>query len=431
LAACAAIACAAIGVAPAAAAPLTRWDPQDSNVPYLAWRGERQRLVACIPAIGVDTDWMGRKRAGYHQKFEWIIENWSDDSFERPSIVPGSAGFFVGTGEHKGEGCVKATFGSNFDGLAQIQLVVSPIPTIPIDPTPDTCPFKKHFLAGWLNLDSASIRELSANTGPGSLPGGGGILGDPSGDGDFSAGDPPGRVQAQIVGTLPLGPNWSTLRDLGGKAYPSAIHLPTEANGSTYWDDLAHSLAATDNAAYANTPWQTWDIHDDRTRAAGHITGSICGGPFAALEGVDSCMGAAVFGGDGQYSQAFGTLSAAPTIGPFDALRPAETLLSDGKVDEGDVPMPAVLLEFFIKANAGGSDTGGIGALAVENPDAPAGAPALARWQGVDKCIAYTRDNRCTSSSGSHPATVPNVAAAPFGPAAGGCRRRVPASARS
>ena len=34
------------------------------------------------------------------------------------------------------------------------------------------------------------------------------------------------------------------------------------------------------------------------------------------------------------------------------------------------------------------------------------------------KCIAYTRDNRCTSTTGSHPATQPNVAPPPFGPAA-------------
>ena len=235
------------------------------------------------------------------------------------------------------------------------------------------------------------------------------MLGDPSGDGQFHAGDPPGRVQVQVFGTLPLGNNFTEL------GLPASIQLPFENDGTTYWDDLARALATTTAPGYGLTPWQTWDIHDDRARTEGHVVGSICGGPVAPIDAVDACLGAAVFRGDGRYSQAFGTLSAAPTIGPFDPLRPQETLLPDGKLDAGDVPMPAARVDVAIAPNAGGSDLGGAGALAVRVSSA---ADARVTWTGVLKCIAYTRDNRCTSTTGSHPATQPNVAPPPFGPAA-------------
>jgi hypothetical protein len=397
-------------VGAAAPTPFTRWDPQQANVPYLGWRGEELRLVVCAPAITVTQTHYGRT-VGKGMSTSWIVESWSGDSFTTPALESSTASFFLGTGEHRNEGCAGADFVSLNAGLAQVKLVVSDSYGNP--------KLKQQFLAGWLSLETPELREVSAATGPNDPPGGGGVLGDPSGDGTFFAGDVPGRVQVQVSGSLPLSSSFTAgLKDLNGAPYPASIRLPAQTDGSTYWDDLAHSLATTAAAAYGATPWLTWDIHDDRTRATGHIGTSVCGAPFTAVDAVDSCVGASVFGGDGSYSQAFGTLSAAPTIGPFDPLRPAETLLSDGKLDSGDVPMPAALVEIGIKKNTGGTDLGGAGALAVADPSQPAGAPALARWSGVLKCIAYTRDNRCTSAGGSHPTTAPNVAPAPFGPAA-------------
>ena len=261
-----------------------------------------------------------------------------------PSVVDGTTKFFFGNDEHNGEACVQTTVTSPAAGLARIQLDLT---------RAGKCDFKHEFLVGWLDLDTPTIREVSAATGPNDPPGGGGPLGDPLGDGNFYAGDLPGRVQAQVFGLLPLGPNWADLRDLAGAPYPAAIRLPSEKDGSTLWDDLAHSLAHSTDPVYASTPWDTWDIHDDRTRAEGHVSGSLCNTPDPPLDAVDDCLGADIFEGDGRYSTAFGTLSDAPTIGPFDPLRPAETLLPDGLLGAGDVPMPAARVEFAIKANAG------------------------------------------------------------------------------
>ncbi len=392
--ACAAVAVAAFAAAPshAATTPLTRWDPQDSNVPYLAWKGDKLRLVLCTPEITV-TVRNGQKVAGFGQTATFVVETWSDDSFDRPSIVDGTTKFFFGNDEHNGEACVQTTVTSPAAGLARIQLDLT---------RAGKCDFKHEFLVGWLDLDTPTIREVSAATGPNDPPGGGGPLGDPLGDGNFYAGDLPGRVQAQVFGLLPLGPNWADLRDLAGAPYPAAIRLPSEKDGSTLWDDLAHSLAHSTDPVYASTPWDTWDIHDDRTRAEGHVSGSLCNTPDPPLDAVDDCLGADIFEGDGRYSTAFGTLSDAPTIGPFDPLRPAETLLPDGLLGAGDVPMPAARVEFAIKANAGYPDLGGVGALALRDPSQPNSAPELAKWIGVTKCVAYTRANDCARSASNH-----------------------------
>ena len=294
--------------------------------------------------------------------------------------------------------CVKADVVSQLAGLAQIKLVVSDRNGNPV--------LKHQFLAGWLALATPTTREVAAGTGPNDPPGGGGVLGDPSGDGQFRAGR---SARARAGAGLRHAPARQQL--LGARASrldPAPVrerwhHLLGRSRPRACYD---HGAGVRPDAV------ATWDIHDDRARTEGHVVGSICGGPVAPIDAVDACLGAAVFRGDGRYSQAFGTLSAAPTIGPFDPLRPEETLLPDGKLDAGDVPMPAARVDVAIAPNTGGSDLGGAGALAVRSRRTP-GA-----WTGVLKCIAYTRDNRCTSTTGSHPATQPNVAPPPFGPAA-------------
>jgi hypothetical protein len=43
-----------------------------------------------------------------------------------------------------------------------------------------------------------------------------------------------------------------------------------------------------------------------------------------------------------------------------------------------------------------------VGALAALDPTQPDSAPELARWNGVLKCVAYSRDNLCTTSRHNH-----------------------------
>ncbi len=391
-----AVSAAAFAAGPAAAYDGSHpaFDPQTGNVPYLAWRGEELRLVKCSEDISGGQD------------VDWIVEDWSGYPFQPPSLETSTVRFFQGTGEHAEEGCVKADYVSLKAGLAMIKLVVADGET--------GNPILKHqFLAGWLGLNTPVISEVSAT----SQPGGGGVLGDPLGDGQFVPNGAPGRVQVQVTGSLPLGNNFTEL------GLPPSINLPTEADGSTYWDDLARAMATTSSTFpnYRDNPWWLWDIHDDRTTAEGHIDTSPAAGhqspcavpfgPETTVDSVDACLGAGFFLGDGAYSRVFhdDPLSLDPTFGPFDPLRPDETLLSDGKLDDGDVPMPSARVDVSIAANSGApDDISGVGSLVIY--DDASGTPI-----GVYKCIPYSRDNRCSSNTGPHPTTVPDVAGPPFG----------------
>jgi hypothetical protein len=407
--ACAAVAALCSGTA-ATAAYVPHFDPLSGNVPYLAWRGEELRLVKCVDVRyeGADlvkrmndADGSGRLNA------DWLVEDWSGYPFQPPQLEPSTVKFFRGNNEYRGDLCVKADFVSLKAGLAQIKLVVS-------DARSGDPLLKHQFLAGWLSLNTPTIREVASTT----TPGGGGVLGDPTGDGVFYAGGDPGRVQVFVTGHLPLDNNF---RELGLPA--AGINLPTEPNGDTYWDDLARAMATTSDPTplYRDAPWRIWDIHDDQAPTEGHVNPvGACGENTVPtlIDAVDACLGAVHFIGDGEYTRLFGDRSAAPTFGPFDPLRPDETLLSDGKLDAGDVPMPSALVEVGIAPNTGApTDLGGVGSLAIVDP-----SDGVFPYIGVFKCIPYTRDNKCTNlGTGDpdgnlhHPPTIPNVAPPPYG----------------
>src|SRR3954452_4005865 len=61
-------------------------DPQTTNVPYLAWRGEQIRLVECSNEIGSG------------QNAQAIVESWSgnDPTKSRPNVEENTVDFFEG-----------------------------------------------------------------------------------------------------------------------------------------------------------------------------------------------------------------------------------------------------------------------------------------------------------------------------------------------
>ena len=102
-----------------------------------------------------------------------------------------------------------------------------------------------------------------------------------------------------------------------------------------------------------------WDIHDDSLLTEGHTITNPLGTQCPAdplveekykdFDAVDNCTTGNTHGG---FSTVFGTQSTAgTTIGPFDPIYSNDTMLSDGKVDAGDAPMPAVQLDVTIKDN--------------------------------------------------------------------------------
>jgi hypothetical protein len=307
LLAVAAIVLSAVVAGPALAAP-AKWDPQTTNVPYVAWRGEQVRLVKCDPVLATEG-----------VKVEFFVEEWSGSG-----LVPRVEDTTVDTSA----GCAKADVVSLDPGLARVKLVATNAAGDPI--------LKHQFLVIWMSLTDPAIDEVGVAD-----PTGDRSLGDPAGDGNFNAGGNNGRVQVEVKGTFPYGGTTYTLPDA--------------------WATLAGLLAQDADSNPSNNAAK-WDIHDDRLKTEGHPLYSQCTTDLASvsIDAVDNCNGA--MGDPGPFSRVFGDL--APALGPFDPVRPELSLFSDGKLDAGDAPMPAARVDVSIAPNSGApTDISGVGSL--------------------------------------------------------------------
>jgi hypothetical protein len=317
----------AFAVGPASAQAPAQWDTQANNVPYLAWRGEQVKLVKCHPAL-----------AGEGVSVEFFAEEWTG-----PGLLPHVEEITV----DRTDGCATADIVSLEPGLARVKLVASNAAGAPI--------LKHQFLVIWMSLGTPSIDEVGATD-----PTGDNDLGDPPGDGVFDAGDLNGRIQVEVKGTFPhpLGP--------GGQ-----FTLPDA------WPTIADALAQDSDHDPANNK-DKWDIHDDRLKTEKHPLYSACTTEKAtvSIDAVDNCNGAG-WGDQGPFSRWFGDLIAA--WGPYDPLRPGHSLLTDGKLDAGDAPMPAARVDVTIAPNTGPTDIGGVGSL-----------------EKADKTEVYSRDGDAT-----------------------------------
>ena len=106
-------------------------DPQTTNIPYLAWRGEQIRLVKCHPDIG---------EAG--ASVDWLVESWTGPG-EKPQIETSTITGF--------EDCVAADIVSLEPGLARVKLVVADEAGTPI--------LKHQFLTIWMSLNTPVDRR--------------------------------------------------------------------------------------------------------------------------------------------------------------------------------------------------------------------------------------------------------------------------------
>jgi len=172
------------------------------------------------------------------------------------------------------------------------------------------------------------------------------------------------------------------------------------------WVALANLMAtsSTQNTADNTQPTggSLWDIHGGPTNPLGHAGDGpnsflhphvgICGwdGTSAAqfdltTDAVDDCVSDGH--GDGNafaFSRVFGDVTAlGGTVGPYDALAPNSTLLSDGRLNSDDAPMPALPVTLSIAGNSGNpGDISGIGGL-----------------YGVAKYLVYSHDFDNTDAS--------------------------------
>src|SRR3954454_13184801 len=200
-----------------------QFDPQTSNVPYLAWRGENVRLV-----YWETPPWSTDPSAQYTADFEPLV--WSDGG--APAKVGQDQVVVQGPNAlYKNAHCARVDFKSFVPQLAFIHLDVSD----------GTHVVASHdFYVGWLKLGKVALDDGSGGTDVYDAPGWGSH----------------NWLRAHVYGELPLS-GFSDLYCPGQgciPGLPATIQLPTEdkahqpagaGDPTTWWDDIAKRLART------------------------------------------------------------------------------------------------------------------------------------------------------------------------------------------
>jgi hypothetical protein len=329
--------------------------PQSANVPYVAWVGEHVRLVACDPVINSS-----------YQFANYSVEDWSGYQFQPPTpdgdagnnigqiFDPGPSAFFTSsdqnheTEEEGHEGCVATDYKSLNPGLSRIRLVVR-------DQGTDAIVFSHQFLVIWLTANQPTISEagLTAKgsetfqdqTSQSALSS---YLGDPEGNGVFAPSpfnpqtapnQDKGLIQIKVTGSFPVVHESPLSNILSNSSYT----LPDD------WVTLADILASSseEKEPPGSNPG-LWDIHGTPSEATTANAASSAGPLNADF-----------------FRPAFGNFTSGETatVGPYDPQAADETLLSDGRLNTDDAPMPAIRVDLRIAPNEGGSDLGGVGQI--------------------------------------------------------------------
>jgi hypothetical protein len=333
-------------------------DPMQTNVPYLAWRGEQVRLVKCSGDMTsqerddvLAADSSPERGLQLPLKADVLVEDWSGNADFKPQVEQSTVDFFLSS-----DGiCLKADVVSQKAGLAMIKMVATLDPGADggwVDAITRSEILTKHqFLVGWMNLNTPAMTELP-------------VGGDASTPNVFNAGAADGVVRVQVSGNLPLGNNFSEL-GLG-----DTLTLPDD------WPALAAKMASSANVDN-QYPQFTWDIHDDQSAVEGHplnagnCTAATTSADLAPrLDAVDNCGGGLSFSwatdpdGPGGAMAPLAGVTREDTIGPFDPQRPEETFLGDGNLTADDAPMPAARVDVSIAPNSGAAgDISGVGTL--------------------------------------------------------------------
>jgi hypothetical protein len=361
------------------------FDPQQTNLPYLAWRGEEIRVVKCDPLLNIlsTDDVITITERGWlvGGKYSLFIEDWSgtqNNSYEGPKPVEDTFSVFRAPygSPHYGETCVAGDFLSNKAGLAIIKLSASTGNGVQV--------LVHEFLAGWMAVNSGNI------TNPGSVT-------EPAGA------EPGNSVNVQVTGSMPMNAEFQS--DWG---LPDPLVLPRD------WRQWAEAMATTDQDLQntGNPASAYWDIHDSSGPTLGseagdggtpdiHVSQTTCPGstPSTTIDQVDNCNGPGSMDGIA-FSRVFGNLGSG--LGPFDQSYPS-TLLSDGNLNSFDAPMPALKIVF--------NSAGGMGGF----EDSPLN----------DKTCVYARDTTGTDCVGGpvRPNSAHNLYAPYYG-------RYIPATSR-
>ena len=372
----------AFGV-PSAAAQV---DPQQTNIPYLAWAGETVKVVKCLNYDGFQPSDLQGLNVSLNATLN--ISDWSGtDQLGAPNaafFLQSNSQSLTVTGafiRNKGL-CWSGLVTAEKPGLATLKLTVN-------DPSllhffEDSVAngghgvpaFENDVIVIWMQSQAPVITEVPTP-------------GDPAGDGTFkpvvqadgSNAYGPGLIKAEVRGTFPLGQNWANLDFTGTVLRNGTVTLPDD------WSWLANKFALDTTPAGSASPGAAaadWDIHDDNSPTVGNYSEagstSLCTGDLASSppDAVDNCNGSWGSGDWADYGPFSNIFSGTDqwVVGPFDATRATETLLSDGKLDASDAPMPA------LRVDVGLFDL-------IQNPGNFASIGTLS---AVDKTDIYIRD---------------------------------------
>lgn len=351
-------------------------DPQSANIPYLAWAGNQVKITKCFDDREAGGDVAQVPVPTLFGKFR--IEDWSGVELTGPSTGFASKepqflndhdGDVVGqiptSGPHRGSLCFAVHVSSLKPGLAVIKLAVRQ-DLLTLLPGLDVLA-KHQFLVIWMRSTAPVIREI-ANADFPSID-----VGDPPGDGIFN---PPatgpfknGLVEIDVKGTVPMGSNFS------GIFAGDSVTLPDQ------WRDLANRFSFDSDPLAGGVPGSAvhrWDIHDDQTTYVPHAGANACTPRSGSIDAVDNCLGG---GQTGQFSHIFGYTQfggflGLATLGPFDPLRPLQSLLPDGKTDKDDAPGPPLRIDVRIgPGGAGGLEAADKDNVYVRNSALPDATP--------------------------------------------------------
>jgi hypothetical protein len=381
-------------------------DPNTTNVPYLAWRGENLRLVKCFGVNDFNDAYQSEFKQSANFTNDSIqnifgsivqtnvqLEDWSgvDTGVNTPHEVINGARTFLYYNVRTFDPviCFQDTWASQKAGLGQFKLTVSVgltnIENTGVSLGAQMLVMQHQWLAAWMNLNAPALDEVTSRDANPPNPAGHNTnpegLGDPKGDGSLFAGDHwvqgsdgkwywdpnnthPAQLRAVVTGTIPLDQNYATELGLG-----TSLTLPND------WAALATKLATDGSAFNSNQPMR-WDIHDEMVDENGNTLTTTGGrslnatdkvtnvaNPSPTLDGFSSFTRGGVI-----TSQTPNPLDLQPTdygtTGPFDPNFAEETLLPDGQLNAGDAPMPAARIDFAIAPNTDPlTSTDGVGSF--------------------------------------------------------------------
>src|SRR5918999_156180 len=252
------------------------FDPMETSVPYLAWRGEEVRLVKCRT--------LGEGESGLAESAgEWDVIDWSGDEHVWPKFfdnVDRRTSSFGGTGDQEGRECWATDITSHKPGIAIVKLKVDGVTRgVPGEGTPDLV---HQFNVIWMSLDRAILRNLSGGTG---------------GPGGPITENPRQRNRLGVVvkGTAPLNEQFRTeLGAQNGALSDGSILLPDDwrALASTSLAHISLDLELANDGNRHNDPVNPegperfhsafpatdfWDIHDSTGPYNTTVYGVIAG----------------------------------------------------------------------------------------------------------------------------------------------------------